>query len=98
MDSPTPSVAFQLPYTHEVRRVTSFTDLLKLAGTRVAVGNAWGVALRTYDRRKLDPGSLTVAEVQKLAVVLAVNEQDLYAVVSANARNMADASSAAATS
>lgn len=100
MDSPpssVPSVAFQLPLTHEVRRVTSFTDLLKLAGTRVAVGNAWGVALRTYDRRKQDPGSLTVAEVQKLAVVLAVNEQDLYAVVSANARDLASVGSAAAT-
>ncbi|QKG59159.1 hypothetical protein GKZ68_20990 (plasmid) [Hymenobacter sp. BRD128] len=94
MDSPlprVPSVAFQLPLTHEVRRVTSFTELLRLAGTRVAVGKAWGVALRTYDRRKQDPGSLTVAEVQKLAVVLAVNELDLFAVVSANARDRAAA-------
>ena len=84
-----PSVAFQLPYTHEVRHATSLVELLKLAGSRVQVGNAWGIALRTYDRRKADPGSTTVAEVVKLAAILQVDEQHLFAVVSASARALA---------
>jgi uncharacterized protein (DUF2384 family) len=86
MVSSTPCVKFNLPFSHEERLVTSLADLLKLAGTRVAVGSAWGVALRTYDRRKKDPGSTTVAEVQKLAAVLKVNENELFAVISANVR------------
>lgn len=71
-----------MPLTHEVRQVSSFAELLRLAGTRVAVGKAWGVALRTYDRRKQDPGSVTVAELKKLAEVLEIKEIDLFALLS----------------
>lgn len=73
-----------MPLTHEIRQVTSFAELLKLAGTRVAVGRAWGVALRTYDRRKLEPGTTTVAELKQLAKILRVSEQALFAMVSAS--------------
>jgi uncharacterized protein (DUF2384 family) len=84
LSPPPPSVEFVLPLTHEVRQVSSFSELLRLAGTRVAVGRAWGVALRTYDRRKKEPGSTTVAELKKLAWVLKVNEQALFALISAS--------------
>ena len=83
MASPTsPSVTFRLPLTHEVRQVTTLPQLLKLAGTRVAVSVAWGIALRTYDRRKRDPGSTTLTELRRLARVLAVDERELFAMVS----------------
>ena len=85
--APAPIVAFTEPLTSppRVHRVQTLAELLEVAGTRKRIVEAWGVSARTYDTRKRSPGTCTVGELQHLARVLGVLEEELFAVVRAEA-------------
>ena len=78
-----PTVAFTEPLTSppRVHQVSTLAGLLKVAGTRKRIVEAWGVSARTYDTRKRSPGTCTIGELQQLARVLNVSEEELFAVV-----------------
>ncbi len=80
---PSPTVAFTEPLTSppRVHHPSTLTELLDVAGTRKRIVEAWGVSARTYDTRKKSPGSCTIDEVQQLARVLQVSEDELFALV-----------------
>ncbi|MCB2411064.1 hypothetical protein [Hymenobacter lucidus] len=82
-----PTVAFTEPLTSppRVHRVSTLAELLEVAGTRKRIVEAWGVSARTYDTRKRSPITCTVGELQQLARVLQVAEEELFAVVRAEA-------------
>ncbi|GAB3840579.1 hypothetical protein [Hymenobacter jeollabukensis] len=84
---PSPTVAFTEPLTSppRVHRVSTLAELLKISGTRKRIVEAWGVSARTYDTRKRSPITCTVGELQQLALVLQVSEEELFAVVRAEA-------------
>ncbi|MCC3155525.1 hypothetical protein Q3A66_16055 [Hymenobacter sp. BT770] len=90
-----PTVAFTEPLTSppRVHHPGTLAELLEVAGTRKRIVAAWGVSARTYDTRKLRPGTCTVEELQQLARVLQVSEEELFAIV----RNEANHSAASAT-
>jgi hypothetical protein len=85
--APAPTVAFTEPLTSPARvhRVHTLAELLEVAGTRKRIVEAWGVSARTYDTRKRSPITCTVGELQQLARVLHVSEEELFAVVRAQA-------------
>ncbi|TGE21003.1 hypothetical protein [Hymenobacter metallicola] len=87
-----PTVAFTEPLTNPARvhRVSTLAQLLEVAGTRKRIVAAWGVSARTYDTRKRSPGTCTVGELQQLARVLQVAEEELFAVVRAEATQTVD--------
>lgn len=98
-----PTVAFTEPLTSppRVHHPATLAELLEVAGTRKRIVKAWGVSARTYDTRKRSPGTSTVGELQQLARVLHVSEEELFAVVrteaaSAAAQQMADPQSGVA--
>ncbi|GAA4389076.1 hypothetical protein [Hymenobacter koreensis] len=82
-----PTVAFTEPLTSppRVHHPGTLAELLEVAGTRKRIVEAWGVSARTYDTRKRSPGTCTVDELQRLARVLSVAEDELFAVVRAQA-------------
>lgn len=82
-----PTVAFTEPLTSppRVHHPATLAELLEVAGTRKRIVEAWGVSARTYDTRKRSPGTCTVDELQQLARVLNVSEEELFAVVRAEA-------------
>jgi hypothetical protein len=82
-----PTVAFTEPLTSppRVHHPGTLAELLEVAGTRKRIVEAWGVSARTYDTRKRSPGTSTVGELQQLARVLGVSEEELFAVVRAEA-------------
>lgn len=82
-----PTVAFAEPLTSppRVHHPGTLGELLEVAGTRKRIVEAWGVSARTYDTRKRSPGTCTVGELQQLARVLNVSEEELFAVVRAEA-------------
>ncbi|GAA4367856.1 hypothetical protein GCM10023185_40100 [Hymenobacter saemangeumensis] len=84
---PAPTVSFTEPLTSppRVHRAGTLAELLEAAGTRKRIVEAWGVSARTYDTRKRSPGTCTVGELQQLARVLQVSEEELFAVVRAQA-------------
>lgn len=84
---PVPTVSFTEPLTSppRVHQVGTLAELLEVAGTRKRIVEAWGVSARTYDTRKRNPGTCTVGELQQLARVLHVSEDELFAVVRAEA-------------
>lgn len=83
----TPTVTFTEPLTSppRVHRVSTLAELLEVAGTRKRIVEAWGVSARTYDTRKRSPITCTVGELQQLARVLQVSEEELFTVVRAEA-------------
>jgi hypothetical protein len=87
---PSPTVAFTEPLTSppRVHRVSTLGALLEVAGTRKRLVEAWGVSARTYDTRKRRPITCTIGEMQQLARVLQVSEEELFAVVRAEAARM----------
>ncbi|MBF9144488.1 hypothetical protein [Hymenobacter properus] len=89
---PAPTVAFTEPLTSppRVHHPTTLAELLEVAGTRKRIVEAWGVSARTYDTRKRSPGTCTVGELQQLARVLHVSEEELFAVVRAEAARTAE--------
>lgn len=84
---PVPTVAFTEPLTSppRVHHPSTLAELLEVAGTRKRIVEAWGVSARTYDTRKRSPETCTVGELQQLARVLGVVEEELFAVVRAQA-------------
>ena len=84
---PTPTVASTEPLTSppRVHHPVTLAELLEVVGTRKRIVEAWGVSARTYDTRKRSPVSCTVGELQQLARVLQVSEEELFAVVRAEA-------------
>ncbi|MCB2380391.1 hypothetical protein LGH70_22555 [Hymenobacter sp. BT635] len=82
-----PTVAFTEPLTSPPRmhHPGTLAELLEVAGTRKRIVEAWGVSARTYDTRKRSPGTCTIGELQQLARVLQVSEDELFAVVRAEA-------------
>jgi uncharacterized protein (DUF2384 family) len=82
-----PTVAFTEPLTSppRVHHPSTLAELLEVAGTRKRIVEAWGVSARTYDTRKRSPSTCTLGELQQLARVLQVSEEDLFAVVRAEA-------------
>jgi hypothetical protein len=82
-------VAFTEPLTSppRVHHPTTLAELLEVAGTRKRIVEAWGVSARTYDTRKRSPDTCTVGELQQLARVLGVSEEELFAVVRAEAHS-----------
>lgn len=82
-----PTVAFTEPLTSppRIHYAATLAGLLEVAGTRKRIVAAWGVSARTYDCRKVSPGTSTVGELQQLARVLNVSEDELFAVVRAEA-------------
>ncbi|RPD43896.1 hypothetical protein DNI29_22550 [Hymenobacter sediminis] len=84
---PAPTVAFTEPLTSppRVHHPSTLAELLEVAGTRKRIVEAWGVSARTYDTRKRSPETCTVGELQQLARVLGVAEEELFAVVRAQA-------------
>ncbi|RYU84769.1 hypothetical protein FY528_15895 [Hymenobacter lutimineralis] len=78
-----PTVAFIEPLTSppRVHHPGTLAELLEVAGTRKRIVEAWGVSARTYDTRKRSPSTCTVGELQQLARVLNVSEEELFAVV-----------------
>ena len=78
-----PTVTFTEPLTSPPRlhHPGTLAELLEVAGTRKRIVEAWGVSARTYDTRKKSPGTCTVEEVQQLARVLQVSEDELFAIV-----------------
>lgn len=84
---PAPTVAFTEPLTSPARvhHPSTLAELLEVAGTRKRIVEAWGVSARTYDTRKRSPETCTVGELQQLARVLNVSEDELFAVVRAEA-------------
>lgn len=89
---PPPTVAFTEPLTSppRVHHPVTLAELLEVAGTRKRIVEAWGVSARTYDTRKRSPGTCTVGELQQLARVLQVSEEELFAVVRAEAARTAE--------
>ncbi|RSK38924.1 hypothetical protein [Hymenobacter perfusus] len=89
---PAPTVAFTEPLTSppRVHHPGTLAELLEVAGTRKRIVEAWGVSARTYDTRKRSPGTCTIGELQQLAKVLQVSEEELFAVVRAEASRAAD--------
>lgn len=85
--TPSPTVDFTEPLTSppRVHRVATLAELLEVAGTRKRIVEVWGVSARTYDTRKRSPITCTVGELQQLARVLQVSEDELFAVVRAQA-------------
>lgn len=83
-----PTVAFTEPLTSppRVHWVSTLAELLEVAGTRKRIVEAWGVSARTYDTRKRSPDTCTVGELQQLARVLQVSEEELFAVVRTQAQ------------
>jgi hypothetical protein len=82
-----PTVAFTEPLTSppRVHHASTLAELLEVAGTRKRIVEAWGVSARTYDTRKRSPSTCTVGELQQLVRVLQVSEEELFAVVRAEA-------------
>ncbi|MFD1470411.1 hypothetical protein ACFQ48_19440 [Hymenobacter caeli] len=82
-----PTVTFTEPLTSPPRmhHPDTLAGLLEVAGTRKRIVAAWGVSARTYDTRKHSPATCTIAEVQQLARVLQVSEDELFAVVRSQA-------------
>lgn len=82
-----PTVAFTEPLTSppRVHHLGTLAELLEEAGTRKRIVDAWGVSARTYDTRKRSPSTCTIGELQQLARVLNVSEEELFAVVRAEA-------------
>jgi uncharacterized protein (DUF2384 family) len=80
---PSPTVAFTEPLTSppRIHQLSNLAELLEVAGTRKRIVEAWGVSARTYDTRKKSPGTCTIEEVQQLARVLQVSEDELFAIV-----------------
>lgn len=80
---PSPTVAFTEPLTSppRIHQLSTLAELLEVAGTRKRIVEAWGVSARTYDTRKKSPGTCTIEEVQQLARVLQVSEDELFAIV-----------------
>ena len=78
-----PTVAFTEPLTSppRIHQLSTLAELLEVAGTRKRIVEAWGVSARTYDTRKKSPGTCTIEEVQQLARVLQVSEDELFAIV-----------------
>ncbi|KAA9325143.1 hypothetical protein F0P96_20820 [Hymenobacter busanensis] len=91
---PAPTVAFTEPLTSppRVHHPSTLAELLEVAGTRKRIVEAWGVSARTYDTRKRSPDTCTVGELQQLARVLGVSEEELFAVVRAEAVQLSAAS------
>jgi predicted transcriptional regulator len=87
-----PTVAFTEPLTSppRVHHPGTLAKLLEVAGTRKRIVEAWGVSARTYDTRKRSPTTCTVGELQQLARVLSVSEEELLAVVRAEAASPAN--------
>jgi uncharacterized protein (DUF2384 family) len=85
------TVAFTEPLTSppRVHHPATLRELLEVAGTRKRIVEAWGVSARTYDTRKLRPGTCTVDELQQLARVLNVSEDELFTVVRTEAAQAA---------
>lgn len=83
----TPTVAFTEPLTSppRVHHPATLAELLEVAGTRKRIVESWGVSARTYDTRKRSPETSTVGELQQLARVLQVSEDELFAIVRAQA-------------
>lgn len=90
-----PTVAFTEPLTSppRVHHPGTLAELLDVAGTRKRIVEAWGVSARTYDTRKKSPGTCTIDEVQQLARVLQVSEDQLFALVRHQAASPATAAS-----
>lgn len=84
---PSPTVAFTEPLTSppRIHHADTLAGLLEVAGTRKRIVAAWGVSARTYDTRKQSPATCTIAELQQLARVLQVSEEELFAVVRSQA-------------
>lgn len=82
-----PTVSFTEPLTSppRVHHPATLAGLLEVAGTRKRLVAAWGVSARTYDTRKHSPATCTIAELQQLARVLQVSEDELFAVVRSQA-------------
>lgn len=85
-----PTVAFTEPLTSppRVHHLATLAELMEVAGTRKRIVEAWGVSARTYDTRKRSPGTCTIGELQQLARVLQVVEDELFAVVRAEAARL----------
>lgn len=84
---PSPTVTFTEPLTSppRIHHPDTLAGLLEVAGTRKRIVAAWGVSARTYDTRKHSPATCTIAELQQLARVLQVSEDELFAVVRSQA-------------
>ncbi|SMB81447.1 hypothetical protein SAMN00120144_4297 [Hymenobacter roseosalivarius DSM 11622] len=84
---PAPTVVFTKPLTSPPRghHPGTLAELPEVAGTRKRIVDAWGVSARPYDSRKRRPGPSTIGELQQLARVLNVSEEELFALVRAEA-------------
>ena len=89
-----PTVTFTEPLTSPPRlyHLNTLAGLLEVAGTRKRIVAAWGVSARTYDTRKSSPETCTIEELQQLARVLQVSEEELFAVVRSQAATSATTS------
>lgn len=59
-------------------QATSFADLLdNIPVTKTEMAKQWGLNGRTYDKRRLFPGTITQSELHTLAVLLGVPYLDI---------------------